>query len=689
MKKLLRILPWFFVALFAAEIVAVMMPKKDGEFHIREFGRLPVLLNGRIQPFDSVARNSLLQIRSTGDVPLEEVPSWKFWHHPKKLKSTEWLLEVMARPEDADTRPIFLIHHAEILGELKLEDKGVEKSGLRYYTFEQLKPALKTISEQSQQAEKVKAEDQTTVQKQMTKLANAVMLYQRLKVTLQPEGAENFASELTNFVANLGPAQAAFRDSEAGKNYDKAAIERMAQPLQDFQLMARFGYALVAPPLNPTAPRDQWQNAGTALLESARNGTIHPAIGSLATMMTAYRQSKPDEFNHALENYKSWLAPQFEKELRKGKAEFYYNDVKAFLHAIIIYLFAFLLAATAVLCLTVTPALSETLRRSAFYLVILAGAVHTFGLVFRMVLEGRPPVTNLYSSAIFIGWGTMVLGLIIERVYRIGIGSLVGSLAGFVTLLIAQNLAIGGDTMEMLRAVLDTNFWLATHVVVITLGYASTFFAGLLAILYIFLGLFTPLLSQRVGGRAPVAVSVPVSAGKKPAKVAVKGTVPRSSEIDLGKALSKMVYGIVCFATLFSFVGTVLGGIWADQSWGRFWGWDPKENGALLIVLWNALILHARWGGLVRDRGIMNLAVVGNIITSFSWFGVNMLGIGLHSYGFMDSAFKVLMIFIGSQVAIILMGLVPLTSWRSFRVKKVTPAAIGNPKQRAPQPATT
>ena len=79
--------------------------------------------------------------------------------------------------------------------------------------------------------------------------------------------------------------------------------------------------------------------------------------------------------------------------------------------------------------------------------------------------------------------------------------------------------------------------------------------------------------------------------------------------------LAKMIYGVVCFATLLSFVGTVLGGIWADQSWGRFWGWDPKENGALLIVIWNALILHARWGGLVKQRGMAVLAVVGNIVT--------------------------------------------------------------------------
>src|SRR5438270_12266895 len=120
MKLLTKIVPWVFVALFGAEILAVMLPKKDGTYHLREFGRLPVLLNGRIQPFDSIARNSLLQIRSTGDVPLEEVPSWQFWHHPKKLKSTEWLLEVMARREYADKRPMFLIPHPATLRDLEL-----------------------------------------------------------------------------------------------------------------------------------------------------------------------------------------------------------------------------------------------------------------------------------------------------------------------------------------------------------------------------------------------------------------------------------------------------------------------------------------------------------------------------------------------------------------------------------------
>ena len=204
------------------------------------------------------------------------------------------------------------------------------------------------------------------------------------------------------------------------------------------------------------------------------------------------------------------------------------------------------------------------------------------------------------------------------------------SVIGFITLIVAHNLSLGGDTMIMMQAVLDTNFWLATHVVIITLGYASTFVAGFLALVYILRGLFT-----------------------------------KSLDETTARGLARMVYAIVCFATLFSFVGTVLGGIWADQSWGRFWGWDPKENGALIIVLWNALILHLRWGGIIRERGLINCAIVGNIVTSWSWFGVNLLGIGLHSYGFMDEAFTALLLFVSSQLILIGAGLTLPRFWLS------------------------
>src|SRR6478735_1447300 len=145
-------------------------------------------------------------------------------------------------------------------------------------------------------------------------------------------------------------------------------------------------------------------------------------------------------------------------------------------------------------------------------------------------------------------------------------------------------------------------------------------------------------------------------------------------------SLARMTYGVVCFATLFSFVGTVLGGTWADQSWGRFWGWDPKGTGALLIVIWCAIILHARWGGLVRERGLMALAIFGNIVTSFSWFGVNMLGVGLHAYGFMDKAFQWLMFFIATQVVLIGITLLPDQYWRSFKHRAGRPRSAATPR---------
>jgi cytochrome c-type biogenesis protein CcsB len=337
----------------------------------------------------------------------------------------------------------------------------------------------------------------------------------------------------------------------------------------------------------------------------------------------------------------------------------------------IMYLCAFVLAAGAMLTIGVWPNGSEMLRRSAFYITLLALAVHSAGLFYRMWLEHRPPVTNLYSSAIFIGWAVAVLGVVLERIYRVGIGVAASSLIGFVTLIIAHNLALGGDTMEMMRAVLDSNFWLATHVVTITLGYAAMFLAGFLAIIYILVGLATPLLATPLRRDEAMGAGLAAAIAMNPVvgAVAAAGLSRDVGKITVGQALGKMVYGIICFATLFSFVGTVLGGIWADQSWGRFWGWDPKENGALLIVIWCAAILHARWSGWIRERGLMAMAIFGNIVTAFSWFGVNMLGIGLHSYGFMDAAFKWIMIFTVSQLVVIGLGLLPLNLWSSFRAR--------------------
>jgi ABC-type transport system involved in cytochrome c biogenesis permease subunit len=665
MKRwIFRLVPWALFALFAADIVAILMPKPDKDFHLQDFGRLPVLLNGRVQPFDSVGRNALLQIRGTTAVPVVEGKSYEFWKHPLKLKATGWLAEVMMKPEVADTRPIFLVHHPDLLDELELRGKGREKSGLFYFSFDELTNAIPLIDQEGRRVAAIEPQSHTAYQKQVAKLQNALILYSRLKNGLQPEDVQDFAADLRAYQKSIAPGVAAMRVRDANKDFDRAAFDEFTSFLGQYDEMARMAYPLVVPPLNPRTSREDWRNMGQALFDAGVHGAqIPPVVGWLGQMASAYRQGDASKFNKALAEYREWLAANMQPESKKGCAEFFFNNLQAFLHAMIIYLCAFVLSAGAMLTMRLWPNGSEALRRSAFYLTALALVVHTAGLVFRMWLERRPPVTNLYSSAIFVGWVTAVLGLFLERIYRVGIGAAVASFIGFVTLVIAHNLSLGGDTVEMMRAVLATNFWLATHVVTITLGYAATFMAGFLGVLYVLLGLFTPLLSLKLGSRDFLEIQ---SANCSPFRCSTRNAGPST---NISQALCEMVYGIICFAMLFSFVGTVTGGLWADVSWGRFWGWDPKENGALIIVLWNAVILHAWWDGMVRERGLMNLAIFGNVVTSISWFGVNMLGVGLHSYGFMDAAFKWLILFVASQVVLIILGLLPLSMWRSFRAQ--------------------
>ena len=612
MKKWIPLVLTVVMALWA--LSGIVQSPETG-FHTREFGRLPVLMDGRFQPFDSVARDSLLQIRARQSLMIAGSNT--------TMSATEWLIGVMMTPEQADSQKIFRIDNGEVLALLHLPENE------KYYSFDQLRPSLDEIQKQADRIDPIDGSKRTVFESQLMKLYSAMVLYQRLQLSLKPEDTDDFAAELVSYQSSIGPGIAAVDARSAGQKYNQAAFAIFMGYLGKYETLARYALPNVIPPSDAGVPGDDWENIGTNLMQSPGRGGISAPVQYYAAMVSAWRLGRAADFNQAVAKYNVWLADRFPAQVKKARQEFFFSTVQPFYKALVIYVLALVLA------LGSWVNMSEWLRRSSFYLVALAWGIHTFGLVFRMYLEGRPPVTNLYSSAIFIGWGAVILGMALEKIYRDGIGCVVAAFAGFVTQVIAHNLALSGDTMEMMRAVLDTNFWLATHVVTVTLGYASTFVAGFLAIVYIARGLLTTTLDEKTA-----------------------------------RSLGRMVYGIVCFATLFSFTGTVLGGIWADQSWGRFWGWDPKENGALLIVLWNAAILHARWGGLVRERGLMIMAIVGNIVTSWSWFGVNMLGIGLHSYGFTEAAFHWLLMFVASQVAVILLALMPLKVWRSFRNRR-------------------
>jgi ABC-type transport system involved in cytochrome c biogenesis permease subunit len=405
------------------------------------------------------------------------------------------------------------------------------------------------------------------------------------------------------------------------------AVAELDRRLTQYYQIARLEMPYV---LAPLGAGEEWRPDPDDAQGGKRD---HPSSAALAAMRLAFSHGDSSAFNAEVNRYLEVVRGTLGGETRRAGYEVVLNRMEPFYQSAVLYVLAFVLACLGFLMGSLTrPGWFHSLSRSALVVLGVAFAIQTLGLVSRIYLQGRPPVTNLYSSAVFIGWACIPMAIGVERFFRLGVGTIAASLIGFATLIVAHNLSSGGDTMEMMQAVLDSNFWLSTHVVVVTLGYSATFLAGFIAGGYILLGVLTPLLRGE-----PM------------------------------KAMPKMVYGMICFATVTSFVGTVLGGIWADQSWGRFWGWDPKENGAVLIVLMNILILHARWGGMVRDRGVATLAVGGNIVTAWSWFGTNMLGVGLHSYGFMDSAVFWLIAFCVSQLAIMATAIVPTRLWRSVR----------------------
>ncbi|MEY2529388.1 MAG: hypothetical protein QOJ05_1478 [Verrucomicrobiota bacterium] len=611
-----RFFPLVALVLAAGWVFSSWVPPKRAENgpDLVTFGKIPALVGGRVKPLDTVARNSLLIIHGKQSIALANA---------KTIGAMQWLADLLFKPAVADEYPLFVIQNAEVLGLF-----GWEQSDRKYFSFAELSPFLRQIDNQGEQSEKLESVQRSAYQTAVLNLRNALILYQRLKNSLRPEDAHDFANEIQAYTDVLRPAAEAARQREKGENFDKSKLEAVAAFIDRYENISSMAYVLTV----PAAEGKEWQSMGTVLVQAIGSGELHRLVFAYAKLGDAYHDSDVPAFNQAAAALREWFLKEQAPATKRTGFEFLFNQVDPFTHSMYLYVLAFLLACGSWL------GWNRPLNRAAFLLLLLSLAVHTFGLVSRMYLQERPPVTNLYSSAIFIGWGAVIVALILERIFRDGIGAACAGAIGFITLIIAHHLAGSGDTLEMLQAVLDTNIWLATHVVAITTGYSAMFLAGMLAIIYIARGVFTTSLKKQTAD-----------------------------------SLARMTYGVVCFATLFSFVGTVLGGIWADQSWGRFWGWDPKENGAVLIVLWCAITLHARWGGFIRARGLMIMAIFGNIVTSFSWFGVNMLGVGLHSYGFMEKAFPWLCGFIASQLALMAVAALPLESWRSFRTSARAP----------------
>jgi ABC-type transport system involved in cytochrome c biogenesis permease subunit len=613
--------PAIVVIIFAGYVVSKARTPETpaSEMQIYEFGKLPLAYQGRIKPYDTLARN-ILQILSGRQELIRGDKKTGITKEP----AIRWLLDAIAfDPEKGEPLPaagnhrIFRIENLELLNTLGLENRP----GLYRYSLneiEKTKPG--ELTKQIQLVRDVPEEKRSLFQNKVVDLANKYYLYQLLvssfrlpPVSTEREHLEQSLQQTAELITQLRAAQAPH-----------------AVPPQDAS----------------TAWTPLLEAEFEVLRDHVMKQPVNPATLALRKLLTAYFHGDAAEFNkqlaayrRALGNYEKSLSADIDKLTSAGVAkaeilsqpkinfEVFYNYFSPFYYAQVLYVIAFVLGVLSWVGWT------GPLRRASNWLLWLTFALHTFALVARIYISGRPPVTNLYSTAIFIGWGAVLMALVFESIYRLGLGNIVASVVGFLTLLVAYNLSLDGDTFIVLQAVLDTQFWLATHVVTINLGYAATYMAGAWGATYILLAHVFPVLDS-----------------------------------DGRHKLARSLYGTLCFAIFFSFVGTVLGGLWADDSWGRFWGWDPKENGALMIVLWNALVLHARWGGLVKGRGLATLAVGGNIVTTWSYFGVNELGVGLHAYGASEKNTAMwLLIFAGSQLALMALGMMPQRWFETLR----------------------
>lgn len=226
--------------------------------------------------------------------------------------------------------------------------------------------------------------------------------------------------------------------------------------------------------------------------------------------------------------------------------------------------------------------------------------IQAFGFGLRMQIAGRPPVTNMYESVVWVGFGIAVLAFCFELQTRARSYLFAAAPLAVVCLLLADSLpAVLDPSIEPLVPVLRDNFWLSIHVPTITLSYASFALAmglGHLALVQYW--------RQPQGGTT-------------------------------ASILSRLNTRVIQVGILLLTTGIILGGIWAHFSWGRFWGWDPKETWALIALLCYLAPVHGRLAGWLGQFGMNVASVLAFNAVLMAWYGVNfVLGTGLHSYGF-------------------------------------------------------
>lgn len=596
---------------------------------VEAFGQLPVQDRGRVKPLSTVAGFRMLNTngKRSFEIPADSgLPT-----APEKLSPTTWYLDAMFFPEQARTYELFLVDDNAVLEAMGLRFEGRKRRDR--YSYNQLSSGRGEMEELAKSAFAKEASERTRVDTQLIALRENIIQYEVLELTfsglaarLGPEapaelleiypGAADGGSIGAQVVLERWSEALTWRQAAEGvaEGDDR---DRAIAPLYNgiILLIETADYSLAMFPAEDGG-EEKWRTAGELLQRKLDPAQADPTAGELE-LFSAYAdlagvESRVDAIGPAvLAAFEAGKAAAMGRgEFEKIPMEVGYYKRDYFTKALVFFLLGFLTVA-----LSWLRPKGVLLPRLTWFLVAGGLASASIGVTVRCLLLERPPVATLYETILFITSIAVLVCLAAERLTRERVALALGATLGAAGMFLAMRYeaveaASQGDTMGGLIAVLNTNFWLATHVTTVTMGYSAGLLAAALGHVWLILRL----------GRG------------------LKNRGPELSreQAEWFRRFGRMTYGVLCFGLLFSVVGTILGGVWANDSWGRFWGWDPKENGALMIVLYELVILHARMGGYIKDFGVAVLAVIGGSIVAFSWFHVNQLGVGLHSYGFTE-----------------------------------------------------
>lgn len=592
---------------------------------------LTVQSGGRSKPVDSFARFNLLACYHKSK--MEDIPA------------TQWLAQLILNPDEAYDVKCFRIRNEDLIADLGLKKNA---QGHNFFSFNELRLIMDAQTPRIQIINSRKTDDQTLIEQQLVKLYSTVHTYfgiSRSFTCLTPELSISNPQLASDLGLPLNQRFSFFQLHQRGKQL-RTLVEKMHSSFDQensyqndlLELVSQFkdmqeheqafqGLALIPASNDPVL--DPWLTPWQVL------NPKHPITAQeikfmteLQAVVTALISKQTPKAAKHVDTLRALYPPKI-KSLTS--AELFYNKLDAFTNSLAFYLLGFLL-----LCFSWLFA-GKQLRWASWSIVFIGLLIHTLGILIRMYIRGRPaPVTNIYESIIFVGFICVFLGLILEFKRRDGLGLIIAIVPGSILHFVGFKYALEGDTMGRLVAVLNSNFWLSTHVVTITIGYGAAAVAGLIATSYLYIRLFKP------------------------------------NNKALLQSISKNFIGATLLALLFSIVGTILGGIWGDQSWGRFWGWDPKENGALLICLWLLVVVHGKWGKQLKELGLATMLSLTNISVLLAWFGVNLLGVGLHSYGFTDGAALNLTL---ACAAIFLISVIPsmIIYFRDISLRQIQP----------------